>query len=410
MAAAGRRVLRAEGPIPTPVACHAVRTRRAAAGLIVTASHNPPTYQGLKVVAAGGGSAPVEMTRDLEVRVAALLARGRAPRVDPAAPVGRVVGLEAAYLRDLLRRLDRDAIAAATPHLVYDALHGVGSGPMQRLASALGIPLTLLRGSPDPAFGGQSPDPSAKRLGDLARRTRATRGLRLGLATDGDADRFAALDATGGFVSESDAIALLVDHLARQGRLRRGVAVSVATGSLVERVAESHGLGFERHPIGFKYLTEALDAGRAEVAGEESGGFAWAPVSRDKDGLLAGALLIERVALSGRSLGHALRGLQRAHGASASGRLAVARPADARPLGPGLRALRRALPARWDGARVLGAEAVDGLRIALSDGFVMFRTSGTEPVARVYAEAPDAEQLARRLAAGRRLLARIERG
>ncbi|MDJ0786512.1 MAG: hypothetical protein QNK05_06860 [Myxococcota bacterium] len=408
LAGGGRTVLRGDGPVPTPVACHAVRTRRAAAGLIVTASHNPPAYQGLKVVAAGGGSAPLEMTRDLERRVASILLRRAPSAADARPPSRRPLGFTAAYLRDLRRRIDVDAISAARPHLVYDALHGVGSGPMQSLAAALGIPFTLLRGDPDPGFGGSAPDPSEVRLGDLAGRTRRTRGLRLGLATDGDADRFAALDASGAMLPESDAVALLVDHLARQGRLRRGVAISVATGSLVERVARAHGLAVERLPIGFKYLTEALDSGRADVAGEESGGFTWGAVSRDKDGLLAGTLLIEQVALSGRTLGHTLRDLHRAHGASASGRVAVARPAGARSLGPGLRALRSRLGKRLDGARVVGVDAVDGLRISLADGFVMLRASGTEPVARVYAEAPDRERLARRLRAGRRLLAQAE--
>jgi len=255
---------------------------------------------------------------------------------------------------------------------------------------------------PDPLFGGRGPDPVVARLAPLAGAVARGRGLRLGLANDGDADRYAAIDASGRVLSASQAVALLVDHLARQGRIRRGVAISVATGSLVERVAHGHGLRVARHPVGFRWLTAALLRGEADCAGEESGGFAWAAHGVDKDGILAGALLAEIVASTGAPLGERLTTLERRYGASHCGRTQVAdRPACQHRL----TRLRRDPPTRVDGAQVDAVDLRDGLRLALSDGFLMLRASGTEPLVRIYAEAPTASTLRARLALGARWLA-----
>jgi phosphomannomutase len=316
------------------------------------------------------------------------------------------VDLTGPYLEHLLGHLDRSRLRRSGIRVLYDALHGAAAGVLDEALRRCGVAVDVRRGDPDPGFGGQSPDPVPERLGSLAREIRKGKGLRLGLATDGDGDRFAAIDVDGRVLSESAALALLVDHLARTGRARRGVAISIATGSLVERVARSHGLPVRRLPIGFKHLSLALVKGEADVAGEESGGFAWGRVARDKDGILAGCLLAEIVATTGAPLGARLAALEREHGRSACGRMAIAADEGARR---GLAALRSALPSRVDGARVLECDEKGGLRVTLEDGFLMFRASGTEPVLRIYAEARGRRLLARRLRAGAELLRRAGR-
>jgi phosphomannomutase len=288
--------------------------------------------------------------------------------------------------------------------VVYDAFHGAGAGVLDRALGLCGVRVALRRGDADPLFGGDAPDPTAPRLAPLCRALRAGSGLRLGLATDGDADRFAAVDAGGRVLSETDALALLVDHLAAVRGARGAVAISRATGSLVERVAESHGLRVERHGPGFAALSAALAAGRAVLAGEESGGFAWSRFAIDKDGILAGALLAERLAISRVPLHEALRELRRRHGPSACGRSALVLGAR---LAERFARLAEAPPERFDGSRVLAADRSDGLRLELGDGgFVWWRASGTEPALRLYAEAPSAAALRLRLAAARRLAER----
>jgi phosphoglucomutase len=398
LSGAGARALVCEGATATPVANHALRARRAAAALVFTASHNPPAYQGLKLLLPWGGGAPDAVGTRIALDAERQLRRGEPPRGP--VPAERLDPLPD-YLAELAKRLPR-LPRRRRPRVVYDALHGCGAGVLDRALEARGCAVELLRGAPDPRFGGSAPDPTPARLRELARRVRRGRGLRLGLATDGDADRLAAVDADGRILSETELLALLVDHLARTGRAMRGVAISIATGSLVERVARHYGLACLRRPIGFKHLTAALAAGEADVAGEESRGFAWAPFARDKDAVLAGCLLAEVVAESGAPLAARLAELRARHGAPACGRLSV-------PAGPRARAalveLARGAPRRFDGARVLGVERADGLRLALEDGFVLWRASGTEPLLRVYAEAPSRRALRRRLAAAAAKLA-----
>jgi phosphoglucomutase len=398
LAGAGARPVRVGPATPTPVVNHALRARRGAAALVFTASHNPPAYQGLKLLLPWGGAAPDAVSGRLAARAEAILRRGEPPR----GPVpARTIDPRPAYLGALARRLG-PLPRGRRPSVVYDALHGCGAGVLDPALRARGARVEVLRGEADPRFGGVAPDPTPARLAALAERVRGGRGLRLGLATDGDADRLAAVDADGTILSETELLGLLVDQLARTGRATRGVAMSIATGSLVERVAAHYGLPCVRRPIGFKHLTAALAGGEADVAGEESRGFAWAPFAKDKDAILAAALLLEIVAETGAPLGARLRELEARHGAPACGRRSV-------PLAPGARRaferLSRRPPRRFDDARALAVDDRDGLRLALEDGFVLWRVSGTEPLLRVYAEAPTRRALARRLRAAAARLA-----
>jgi len=409
LAAEAVAVLRAEGlavawsdrAVPTPVVTSAVRARRAAGALVLTASHNPPLYHGLKVFTAGGAALGDAAAREIEAR-----ARRAPTGPPPATPARRRPDLVAPYVKRLLRCLDREALAASGLRVAWDAMHGSAGPVVEAVLGPCGVRLEGLRSDPDPRFGGAAPDPLPERLPALRSRLRRGRGPRVGLACDGDGDRLCAVDERGRVLSATGTLALLVDHLARTGRARRGVAISVATGRLVERVAAEHGLTVERLPIGFKHLAGALASGRADVAGEESGGFAWSRAGLDKDGILAGCLLAERVAGAGRSLGEELAGLERRHGGSACGRRALPWSG---ALGDALQRLEAEPPEAVGGAAVREVCRRDGLRLVLDDGFLMWRGSGTEPVLRLYAEASGPRRLQERLDRGERLLARARR-
>jgi phosphoglucomutase len=386
LAGAGAAPLLCAGAVPTPVAGFLVRAQRAAAGFVVTASHNPAEYLGVKILAASGASAPRGFTDALAAAANAstpgALARAAARVV--ARPTQRYVAALASKL----------ALRGARPRVLYDAMHGTGAGVVDVLLARLGARVSVLRGERDARFGGSAPDPVRARLGRLMRGVRDG-GFVLGLATDGDADRFALVDARGRLLSETESLAVLVDHLAATRRLRRGLALSVATGSLAERVARAHGLPVRRVGLGFSPLSAALRAGEADVAGEESGGFAWREMGLDKDGILAGALALE--AAASEPLHDRLERLSRLHGRSACGRVAL--PAGDRTR-LALARLVEAPPRRVGGARVETFSCEDGVRVGFADGFLYWRASGTEPVIRVYAEAPSRAALARRLASG----------
>lgn len=400
LAARGLRPALARAPTPTPVLARAVRRSRAAAGLILTASHNPPEYHGLKLFSADGAGWSEIETRAVERSAARWLRAGGPPERDFRT---RSIDLVEPYLDALVGLLDRAALRKSRLCAFYDALHGTGAGVVDEALRRGGLRVVVLRADRDPTFGGGAPDPLPARLRRLRAAVRGRRGLAIGLASDGDADRFAAVDTGGRCISESDAVALLVDHLARTGRVRRGVAVSCATGGLVARVAQDHGLRVRICPLGFKHLSAALLSGEADVAGEESGGFAWAPFARDKDGILAACFLAELVATSGASLGQRLRTLERRLGASACGRTAIAASPGAVQA---LARLSAAPPERVGRSRVREVLCRDGVRLALDDGFVMLRASGTEPVVRIYADAPTPSALQRRLNDGLLLLRR----
>ncbi len=394
LAAAGMVPIMGRGPTPTPAACSAVR-HGAAAGLIFTASHNPPEYQGLKVVGPDGGAASRGFTDRLERQVAKRLAKGAAP---PRAPWSRRTDLVTPYLKRMSRLV---SLPESLGPVVFDAMCGTGAGVVDRWFEEHGIPCGVIRGAADPTFGGRAPDPTAGDLSEL--RTQVLRQkARFGVATDGDADRFSLLDELGQRISESDAVALLVDHLARSGRIRHGVALSIATGTLPEAVARAHGLPVRRVGLGFKALTSELLAGRADVAGEESGGFAWAPLALDKDGIMAAALVAECLASDPRPLSERVRGLHSAHGEAVSGRGSVAMDPARRQV---LRRLTSKPPKTLAGQEVIQVERGDGLHLRLGDGgFLMWRASGTEPLLRIYAEAPSPKALAARLRLGRACL------
>lgn len=394
---AGLQPVLSREPCPTPVAVHAIRRRRAVGGLVFTASHNPPEDHGVKVMGAWGGGIGAGPCREIEQAAA------RASRAPPHAAPPRGRDLTGRYRRDLERFLDAEQLRRSRLKVHYDAMHGTGSGVLDRVLADCGVRVALHRGEPDPRFGGDMPDPDPTRLRDLARALRQDRGLRLGLATDGDADRFGVLDDGGRMLTATQVIALLVDQLARTGRVRKGVAISSATGSLVTKVARHHGLPVVTTPVGFKHLSRALLDGAADVAGEESGGFAYEGFGRDKDGLLAGCLVAEAVARAGRPLRACIAELERRHGRSACGRRALpVGEAGARPLDR----LAEQVPRRFDGVPVVDVQDDGGLKLTLADGFVMFRASGTEPVLRVYAEAPGPRKLQRRLEAATRWLER----
>ncbi len=393
----GLRPLLARGAVPTPVAARTVLRRGAAAGLVFTASHNPPEYQGLKVLGSWGGGIGPDAAR----RIEALAAATPDPGPGSEAPEPSDEDCVEPYLRELLECVDAAALARSGLRVHYDAMHGAAAGVLDVALTRCGVSVRLRRAEPDPGFGGCAPDPRPEQLLPLAEELRAGRGLRLGLATDGDGDRFGVVDADGRVLSESSALALLVEQLASTGRARRGVAISVATGSLVERVAAHHGLAVLRRPIGFKFLSRDLVEGRADVAGEESGGFAWSRFAHDKDGILAGLLLAERVATTRAPLARSLVALERRHGGSACGRSAIAWSGrvEAR-----VEQLCCEPPERIAGACVRAVTREDGLRAQLDDGFLLWRRSGTEPLLRVYAEAASEAELATRLEAGRRLV------
>jgi phosphomannomutase len=384
LAANGWRVMLADRPVPTPVVSYSVTVHGAAGGLVVTASHNPARFNGIKLKGPFGGSATPEFTG----RVEAVLGR-TPPRRGPAGG-GRVetVDLLPAYLERLRSRVAVDRRPPRPLRIVGDALHGSTNGLLAALVPPEWGEVRTLHGAPDPLFGGLHPEPIPPHLDQLAAEVR-TSGADLGLAMDGDGDRLGALTSDGRYVTPHEVLTLLVRHLVQVRGWRGDVAKGFAMGVQVDRLCARLGLTLHVTPIGFKHIAGLMRTRDILIGGEESGGMGFRDHMPERDGLLSALLVLEAVVASGGSLEALLRDMETEIGAAAYRRRDYTLSPDR---GRALVARLDAVPPERIGPRpVTRREALDGRKYWLGDGaWVLIRPSGTEPVLRVYVEAETA--------------------
>jgi phosphoglucomutase len=405
----GAQVLAEEGievflcvePVPTPAVAYAIIAERADGGVNITASHNPPEYQGIKFSTSDGASALPEITREIEEEIERL--RGDGGSEDPLRHdlSGRIIAFDPreGYLHDLATKIDLPTIARARLRVVVDPLWGTARGYLDRILREAGCEVHVLHGHRDVLFGGGAPEPSAERLRPLCDAV-ATGGFDLGVATDGDADRFGIVDRGGVFVTPNQVLALLFECLCETRSWEGGVARSVATSHQVDRAARRRGRPVYETPVGFKYIGELLKEGKILIGGEESAGLSIRGHYPEKDGILAALLVAESVARTGASVSEQLNELYARDGRLWSGRLEIAMTEEERARLQ--RKLQAEPPADFFGCRILEVNRQDGLKLLLEDGsWVLLRLSGTEPLARCYAEATSEADLEVRLEQGR---------
>jgi phosphoglucomutase len=395
-AARGFNVKLCSGPTPTPTISHAIRDQKAAGGINFTASHNPPEYQGIKFSTADGAPALPEITGPIEERIAGDVKAG-----DHAGGSVEDFDPSSAYLADLEGKIRFDAIANAGGRYAYDPLWGTGRGYLNKALLDRGLEVETLHDWRDVTFGGQAPEPGKEHLGELTSRV-TSQGLDLGLATDGDGDRFGVVDANGTFIEPNQLVALLTDYLAESRGWTLGVARSVATSHLVDRVAGIRGLKLYETPVGFKYIGELINKDEIILGGEESAGLSIRGHYPEKDGILACLLAAEAVAVRGVSLTEQLDELYRKVGRVESGRIGV-------KLTPEVAAkLKEKLaqePTEIAGRRVERINRLDGVKFLFANNaWMLMRPSGTEPMIRIYAESENKSDLESLLQTGRNYL------
>jgi len=379
----GVPVLLADRPAPTPAFSWAALQRGAHGALVITASHNPPTYSGLKIKGAFGGSVSPEFTRRVEER----LATGRLGAADRSAPLNTFDPWEG-YLDQLRTKVDIDALRAAEVEIFLDAMHGVGAGGLPALLGPGRV--NEIRAEHNPLFGGNAPEPIARYLTPLFKAMRTYQGERppIGLVLDGDADRIAAVDAQGNYLSCQVLIPLLVDHLARRRGLSGKVVKTISGSDLIARTARARGLVVEETAIGFKYIADIMLRERVLLGGEESGGIGYADHMPERDGLLCALYLLEIVAQTGRDLGELYTEMQQELGfVSHYDRRDLKLPDDA--FKQRLLAILEDQPPQVIANQAVAEHtAIDGHKFRLADGrWLLIRFSGTEPVLRLYCEA-----------------------
>jgi phosphomannomutase len=405
LAANGYRVHLASADVPTPCVSFAVRQLGAIAGVMITASHNAPRYNGVKLKAAYGGAAAREQCRRVEVYLNDNEARGRGPNLmdyERSREAGLIERFNPtpAYHDHLRKLIDMQAIAENPQHIVVDSMYGSGRGQLKGILQGTGCEVFEVRGEMNPGFGGIHPEPIARYLGALAGAIAAGHG-QLGIATDGDADRVGAMDGRGQFVDAHRLMALALRYLVERRGLRGKVIKTVSTTQMINRLARRYGLEVIETPVGFNFIADWMLRDEVLIGGEESGGMSFQGHIPEGDGVLMGLLILEMVAATGRPLEELVQELLEEVGPSHYGRmdLRLARPVSKEDM---VQRLVQQAPAQIADCRVEEVLTRDGIKYMLEgDAWLLIRPSGTEPVLRVYAEAGSREDLEGLLQHGR---------
>ncbi len=377
--------------VPSPVVASAVLDRGADAGITFTGSHNPPEYNGLKIYTRDGILAPGEYTDRVEQYYRALTDAWEdtfLPRTDLVSHLDP----KATYLEGLQGLIDWEALRSSGLEMVVDPLYGTTREYLDHILLENELPITVIHNTRDPYFGGYAPDCTSENLSRLRDTMRRT-GAQLGLATDGDGDRFGILDQGARMLDSCQALALVLDYLARRRGLKGAVGRTMATSSLIDAVAAEHGLELVETPVGFKNFGPMLLDGTLEYAAEESAGLAWAKHLPERDGVLACLLIAEMVAVEGKTLLELMQDLTARVGTFAFRRIQI-------PLSDRSRQIfDDRLKQDWkkkqpNGHKVVKVDRRDGLKLVFEGGsWILIRVSGTEPKIRMYAEGRSQEEM-----------------
>ncbi|MDB9412796.1 phosphoglucomutase/phosphomannomutase family protein [Microcystis aeruginosa] len=382
---AGFDVLLSQSYAPTPAFSWAARSENALGAIVLTASHNPAKYLGLKVKGYFGGSVSPEITQQIE----ALLSNP--PQFKAAA--GKLSTFEpwSGYCQGLRQKVNIAAIANAIESgqlKVYsDVMHGAAATGLERL---LGVGITELRGNRDPLFGGGSPEPLPRNLREIIDKLAHSANLaplRVGLVFDGDSDRVAAIDGQGNFLSTQNLIPILIEHLAGKKGMRGEIVKTVSGSDLIPKLASLYGLSVFETPIGYKYIADRMLTTPVLIGGEESGGVGYGTHIPERDALLSALYVLEAVVESGQDLSDLYAQLQDKTGfhsqydridlplANMEARAQLITALDQEPL------------REIAGKQVTDCNPIDGYKFRLEDGsWLLIRFSGTEPVLRLYCE------------------------
>lgn len=402
MAAHGIPCLLCERDTPTPTISYHVMNRKLAGGINISASHNPPEWNGIKFTPDWGGPALPETTKAIELRILPLL-HGDHIKWSPweraqSDGMVRYFDPQPDYLKALERHVDCDRIRNGRIRVIFDPLFGTTRNYLDEFLRRAGAKMAILHHWRDPYFGGFRPEPTDETLQEL-KETVCREGAHLGLATDGDGDRFGIVDADGTFIQANYILAVLLDYLIKSRQWTGAVARSVATTHLIDAVAAHHNLSVHETPVGFKFIGELLAKGEIVFGGEESAGMSIKGHVPEKDGILAGALVAEMVAFTGKTIQDLLKDLFDRVGVLYSSRQDLTM---SKHIQEQIKHVIDRPPTTFAGMEVTRVNKLDGCKWLFPDGsWYLIRPSGTEPIIRCYGEAKTPARLEEIMQAGR---------
>ncbi len=396
---------------PTPAVSYNVKHLGAAAGVIITASHNPPRYNGFKLKAAYGGSATAEQCQLVEEEMSEMERQSRGPNImdyQHALDAGLIRRFDPSwsYYQHLATIIDLDKVSNGELKIVADSMWGAGRNAFSSILARTRSRVTEIRGDLNPGFGGIHPEPIMKHLSELVGAVQREQAD-VGLATDGDADRIGAIDSRGSFIDPHTVLALTLRYLIEVKGQRGDVVKTISTTMMLDAIARKHNLNLHVTPVGFSHIAELMMQRDVLIGGEESGGISLRGHIPEGDGILMGLMILEIMAHYGVPLHEIVADLQTAYGPAHYARIDV-HLEHQRPKKQMIALLEEQVPAALAGESVAHVDKLDGIKFILADeSWLLIRPSGTEPVLRIYAEARSPEMVKALLEAGTALGRRV---
>ena len=402
LAGNGFQVQLADRPAPTPALSYRIIETGACGGVVVTSSHNPFRWNGIKVKPHYGGSASPEIVADIERRVPAIL--DDAAKIQTAVPSSDAIQRfdpVPGYLSTLAKQVDVQRIRAAGLRIALDPMYGAGAGLLGELLSGGSTTVREIHADRNPLFPGiRAPEPIESNLGEFML-LMSSRDYTIGIANDGDADRIGLVDERGTYVDQLRTFALLVNYLLGNRGMRGAVVKSVTTTNMAKLLADHYGVPCFETPVGFKHIGPLMMRENALIGGEESGGYGFRGHLPERDGILSGLYLLDYVAATGKTPSELLEEVFAITGPHFYERLDF-------DLEPGSNdrikaTLDAAHPTEIAGRRVVSSDRTDGWRFFIDEGFLLLRLSGTEPLLRIYTEVTEQALVPQVLEAGKQL-------
>ena len=384
------RVFLADRDAPSQAQAYQVIKRKAHGGINFTGSFNPPEYNGLKFNIETGAPALPEVTDEIENEIDILQKERAFCPYYPRSEFIEKIDLQNGYLSFIQEKIDFEAIRKSGIKIAVDLLYGTSREYLDEILEENQIPLEEIHGYIDPYFGGVIPSCTEENLAELKKLVRE-KGCHLGIATDADGDRFGIVDEGGKFIIQNLILSLILNYLVTNKKWKGGVARSVATTHLIDRIARKHNLPLYKTPVGFKYIADYFLKGKIIFGGEESACLAVKNHLPEKDGIFAGILVAEIMAASGKSISSQVEDLFKEYGKRVGGQKNVPLNADREKK---LKKWVKNPPSKLNERKVINVELIDGIKLDFEDDdWILFRLSGTEPIVRCYAEAGTNKEL-----------------
>ncbi|MGB7154263.1 MAG: phosphoglucomutase/phosphomannomutase family protein [Candidatus Acidiferrales bacterium] len=383
ISATGTPIWLSDAPCPSPALSLLVRQREAAGGIMITASHNPSRWNGVKYKASYGSSALPGIVAEIEKELGEVLANGSRRGLPPQKDLIHSLHVRAPYLETLSKLLDWERLRESKFRFVVDPMHGAACGLFRELCARHGVACDEIRGNYDPLFGGVNPEPIQPHVAALQEAVRNGK-YDAGFAADGDGDRIGAVDADGTFITPQQIFAILLWHLAGTRKQSGDVAKTFSTTKMIDKIAKKFGRAVFETPIGFKHICELMLERDILLGGEESGGFATKMYLPERDATVTALLLAEVMAWHGKRLGELVKMLHDEFGVHHYGRVDLELRAGQKERAVQHFGSRVETLLEW---RIERREDIDGQKLYFGEaGWVLVRVSGTEQMLRVYAE------------------------